>query len=251
MLGTPSEAGPLRRYGIAVLAAVVAFAASYVTWPFLKTMPWVFFFAAIMVSAWFGGQGPSMLATAILVLIGRYFFIRPLRHIHATIETPCCRSLIFIGVSLFIGFLASAVRRAEGHERSRTQAVSGDRDEDRRRRHRDRRRGQDRVHERRRRGTDWLEHGRGRGKTARRGIRRCQRRQQRAGPDPRRQGPGDGLVRQVLGDDMILIARDGRERPIDDSAAPIKDDRGETTGVVLVFHDVTRTQRRPRRNGAT
>ena len=32
-----------------MLAAVVAFAASYVTWPLLRTIPWFFFFAAIMV----------------------------------------------------------------------------------------------------------------------------------------------------------------------------------------------------------
>lgn len=36
-----------------------------------------------------------------------------------------------------------------------------------------------------------------------------------------------------------LIARDGTEIPIDDSAAPIKDDQGNLTGVVLVFRDIT------------
>ncbi len=36
-----------------------------------------------------------------------------------------------------------------------------------------------------------------------------------------------------------LIARDGREIPIDDSAAPIKDDKGNIIGVILVFRDVT------------
>jgi PAS domain S-box-containing protein len=36
-----------------------------------------------------------------------------------------------------------------------------------------------------------------------------------------------------------LTAKDGRARPIDDSAAPIRDDAGKVTGVVLVFRDVT------------
>ncbi|EFK10853.1 ATPase/histidine kinase/DNA gyrase B/HSP90 domain protein [delta proteobacterium NaphS2] len=36
-----------------------------------------------------------------------------------------------------------------------------------------------------------------------------------------------------------LIARDGREIPIEDSAAPIRDKSGTIMGVVLVFHDVT------------
>ena len=42
-----------------------------------------------------------------------------------------------------------------------------------------------------------------------------------------------------LGNHTILIARDGTERPIDDSAAPIKDERGNVVGVVLIFRDIT------------
>lgn len=36
-----------------------------------------------------------------------------------------------------------------------------------------------------------------------------------------------------------LIAKDGTERPIDDSGAPIKDAAGQMIGVVLVFRDIT------------
>src|SRR5262249_2068667 len=36
-----------------------------------------------------------------------------------------------------------------------------------------------------------------------------------------------------------LVARDGGQVPIDDRGAPILDDRGRITGVVLVFRDVT------------
>ena len=42
-----------------------------------------------------------------------------------------------------------------------------------------------------------------------------------------------------LANHTLLIARDGREVPIADSGAPIMDDRGEITGVVLVFRDQT------------
>ena len=42
-----------------------------------------------------------------------------------------------------------------------------------------------------------------------------------------------------LANHTILIARDGTELPIDDSAAPIRGLQGEVTGVVLVFRDVT------------
>jgi PAS domain S-box-containing protein len=37
----------------------------------------------------------------------------------------------------------------------------------------------------------------------------------------------------------VLVARDGTRRPIDDSAAPIRDDAGRSVGVVLVFRDVS------------
>ena len=47
--------------------------------------------------------------------------------------------------------------------------------------------------------------------------------------------------------DMELIARDGSHLSINDSAAPIKNAIGETTGVVVVFHDTTQ-QRDVHRN---
>lgn len=37
----------------------------------------------------------------------------------------------------------------------------------------------------------------------------------------------------------VLIAKDGTKRPVDDSGAPIRDDKGKIIGVVLVFRDIT------------
>ena len=48
----------------------------------------------------------------------------------------------------------------------------------------------------------------------------------------------DGLV-VGLANHTLLIAKDGTERAIDDSAAPIRNADGEVAGVVLVFRDVT------------
>jgi PAS domain S-box-containing protein len=42
-----------------------------------------------------------------------------------------------------------------------------------------------------------------------------------------------------LADVALLLARDGRRVPVDDCAAPIYDDRGEISGAVLVFRNVT------------
>ena len=63
--------------------------------------------------------------------------------------------------------------------------------------------------------------------------------------------PADDIVARVLregravalANHTALLARDGREVPIEDSAAPIKDADGRTAGVVLVFHDVTQKRR--------
>ncbi len=42
-----------------------------------------------------------------------------------------------------------------------------------------------------------------------------------------------------LANHTVLLTRDGREISIDDSAAPILDDKGNVLGVILVFRDVT------------
>ena len=63
--------------------------------------------------------------------------------------------------------------------------------------------------------------------------------------------PAEDLIARVLSEkrvvalanDTALVTRDGREVPIEDSAAPIKDSAGNAIGVVLVFHDVTDRRR--------
>jgi PAS domain S-box-containing protein len=56
-----------------------------------------------------------------------------------------------------------------------------------------------------------------------------------------REGVIVGLTNHTL-----LIAKDGTERPVDDSAAPIRNALGEIAGVVLVFRDITERRRRER-----
>lgn len=63
--------------------------------------------------------------------------------------------------------------------------------------------------------------------------------------------PADDPVARVLrdgetvnlGNHTLLISRDGTERAIDDSAAPIKDEWGQILGTVLIFRDVTEKRR--------
>jgi PAS domain S-box-containing protein len=60
--------------------------------------------------------------------------------------------------------------------------------------------------------------------------------------NPALQALREGVV-VGLANHTILIARDGSERPIDDSAAPMRDKSGKSVGVVLVFRDVTERRR--------
>jgi PAS domain S-box-containing protein len=46
-----------------------------------------------------------------------------------------------------------------------------------------------------------------------------------------------------LANHTVLIARNGTEVPIDDSAAPIKDDKGNMIGAILVFRDITEREK--------
>jgi PAS domain S-box-containing protein len=46
-----------------------------------------------------------------------------------------------------------------------------------------------------------------------------------------------------LANHTVLIGRDGTDRPIDDSAAPIRDSAGVVRGAVLVFRDITERKR--------
>ena len=60
------------------------------------------------------------------------------------------------------------------------------------------------------------------------------------------ENPCDKVLREGiivgLANHTVLIGKHGHEVPIDDSAAPIKDDRGVVFGVVLVFRDVTQSR---------
>jgi PAS domain S-box-containing protein len=67
-----------------------------------------------------------------------------------------------------------------------------------------------------------------------------QSRESAESPLPRvlREGTVVGLANHTT-----LVSRDGRETPIDDSAAPIKAADGSIIGAVLVFRDITERRR--------
>jgi C4-dicarboxylate-specific signal transduction histidine kinase len=96
-------------YGIAVLSVAAALIIS--RWPALEDAPVSLLLCAVILSAWFGGVGPGLLATALSVLAFYYYFLPPIHSLDAKPgEIP--RLLIFMVSALFVGSLSAAQRSA-------------------------------------------------------------------------------------------------------------------------------------------
>jgi C4-dicarboxylate-specific signal transduction histidine kinase len=98
-------------YGIAILSVSSALIISQ--WPLLhlETAPVSLFLCAVMLTAWFGGVGPGLFATALSSLAFDYYFLSPIYSLAAkTGEIP--RLIIFTVSALFVGSLSAAQRSA-------------------------------------------------------------------------------------------------------------------------------------------
>ena len=64
------------RYGVAVLAVGAALLFKLLLDPLtVQDTPFLLVFGAIIVSAWYGGVGPGLMATAVSALATDYFFL--------------------------------------------------------------------------------------------------------------------------------------------------------------------------------
>lgn len=72
----PARRSVAMRYGVAVLAVIVAFALRYAMQDNLNNrLPFIFFVPAAMIAAWYGGMAPGLLAAAAGLLLADYFFL--------------------------------------------------------------------------------------------------------------------------------------------------------------------------------
>src|SRR5579871_5303759 len=82
-------------YVLAVGAPVILLLLRMLLKPVLTDSgPLVFFTPAIMVSAWYGGLGPGLVATALGALLSDYFFIGPIGFVFDS--TSVARLLVFV-----------------------------------------------------------------------------------------------------------------------------------------------------------
>src|SRR6202007_1433972 len=91
-------------YGIAVFSVAAALIISQLPAAHLQDAPVSLFLCAVILSAWFGGIGPGLLATAVSSLAFNYYFLPPINSLTLkTDEIP--RLVIFTVSALFFGRL--------------------------------------------------------------------------------------------------------------------------------------------------
>jgi PAS domain S-box-containing protein len=260
MLSADQESKPrlaAARYGVAVGCVVAGWVAREGITPAVgvTALPFIFFFPAVAMAAWYGGLGPGALATVLSAVLAGWFFIEPLHSFSLSSSHDITALAAFVFSSLFIVGAMEAMHRANARAQAAalnnrrqkellaiTLASIGDAvivtDV------------QGRVtfvNEEARKLTGWTD-----AEAALRPLLEVfrivneQTRQPVENPVEKvlRLGTVVGLANHT-----ILLSRDGREVPIDDSAAPIRQPDGTMSGVVLVFRDVTE-QRRAQRTKA-
>ncbi|UBF25343.1 PAS domain S-box protein [Kovacikia minuta CCNUW1] len=103
----------LQRYGVAVIAMLVALLLMLLLnpWVPMGASPFLLFFAAVMVSAWYGGFGPGFLATILASLAASYFFLPPFQNFRIAAPADMVRLGIFLLISLMICLLSGTRRQ--------------------------------------------------------------------------------------------------------------------------------------------
>ena len=103
----------MQRYGVAILAVVLALLLMLLLnpWVTMTKSPFVMFFGAVMVSAWYGGMNPGVVATILSALLSAYFFIYPT--FAPTLElADTVRLSLFVLEGVLISILCGALRTA-------------------------------------------------------------------------------------------------------------------------------------------
>ena len=68
----------LRKYGVAVIAVAIALLLKLLLKPlFVTETPFILFFAAVMISAYYGGMRAGLLATTLAAVVSNYLFLPP------------------------------------------------------------------------------------------------------------------------------------------------------------------------------
>ncbi|MEH2464071.1 PAS domain S-box protein [Nostoc sp.] len=116
----------LLHYTIALLSVALALGVTMLLRPYLSATPSALFFAAVMVSAWYGGFAPGLLATILSTLVVNYLFLQPLYPQYITHRDILVRLAVFMITAGLIIWLnesrRTAQRKAEANLKSLRQS---------------------------------------------------------------------------------------------------------------------------------
>jgi PAS domain S-box-containing protein len=106
------ERSPFLRYGFVLLVVALALLVSWLLEPVINRTPFALFYAAVMLSAWYGGLRQGLLATALSALLGAYFFLPPAKNMDLELR-DIVSILLFLMVASLISALTDSRRRAQ------------------------------------------------------------------------------------------------------------------------------------------
>jgi PAS domain S-box-containing protein len=239
------------RYGAAVLAVVAIALLRAALTPLIgrTNLPFTMFFYAVAFAAWFGGFRPAVLSIVLSLLIGSWFFAAPTRSLYVSGRDDQVAMFMIVVVGFGAALLARSQRgaveramRAETSERNErlrfetTLASIGDAviatDAE----------GRVTFANRVAQSLMGWPESEIAGKPLDEIFRIVNEFTRAAVESPVARVLREGAI-VGLANHTVLIARDGTEVPIDDSAAPIRGAAGSVQGTVLVFRDVAERRR--------
>ncbi|MEH2168624.1 MAG: PAS domain S-box protein [Nostoc sp.] len=103
----------LLHYSIALLSVVLAVGITLLLRPYFTAAPAALFLAAVMVSAWYGGFAPGLLATVLSTLVINYLFLHPLYPLKITNLDILVRLVVFMMTAGLIIWLNESRRTAQ------------------------------------------------------------------------------------------------------------------------------------------
>lgn len=109
---TPAARVPILRYGVAILSIVLALIPALLL-PGVAESRLVLFAVAVMVSAWYGGWKPGLVATSFAVTVSAYFSLTAAR-VPSDYRRAITHLALFVALALLICWFNAALRSAQG-----------------------------------------------------------------------------------------------------------------------------------------
>jgi PAS domain S-box-containing protein len=103
----------LQRYCVSMFSVLVALLLGLMLDKLLKLEVSPLFFAAVVLSSWYGGLAPGLLATILAVLANNYFFIPPIYSLVPNSWTDALQLIVFSFTALLISYLNSELHTAK------------------------------------------------------------------------------------------------------------------------------------------